>query len=257
MAQTANLPEIMNLPEKFCVETHKGNQRGYGFLQAIPHVFNPTEVVGAELTGIYTTSNVLKPINHENHYFRILNSPQYILEHRSLWRRAMTRKGNGTINRIRQWRNTGTSLRYAGVDYPVIRFGLPATVIPVIPTTSFIPIIVENTPNAELPNAPLPEILFQEPVQATLAPVQKRYPMTAIPQHTIRALLRDAAMEEEQCPITGGDIDVTNGAVTSCFHIFDRGAINTWIKMPTSRDKCPVCNTPCNVYCLDEPPPLG
>jgi len=256
MAQTANLPEIVNLPGQFCVETHKGNRRGYGFLQAVPHVFNPTEVVGAELTGIYTTTNVLKPINHENHYFRIQSSPEYVIQHRSLWRRTMTRKGHGNVNRITQWRNTGTALRYAGVDYPVIRFTAHATVIPVIPTSSFIPLIVEN--NAT--EVPAIEILFQAPVaQAPVAqaPVQKRYPMMVIPQHTVRALLRDAAMQEEQCPITGGDIDITNGAVTSCFHIFDRGAINTWIRMPTSRDKCPVCNTPCNVYTLDEPPPLG
>ena len=248
MAQTANLPEIMNLPEKFCVETHRGNRRGYGFLQAAPHVFNPTEIVGTELTGIYTTTNILKPINHENHYFRIINSPQYILEHRSLWRRAMTRKGHGNVNRITQWRNTGTALRYADVDYPVIRFGLSSTVVPVIPTYSFIPLIVEN-------NAPA--IPIAAPVPA--APVEEvnKYAIKKIPQHAIRALLRDAAMQEELCPITGGEIDITNGAVTSCFHLFDRNAIATWIHMPNSQDKCPVCNTKCDVYVLDEPPPLA
>jgi hypothetical protein len=92
--------------------------------------------------------------------------------------------------------------------------------------------------------------------QAPVAPVQKKYPITTIPQHIVMALLRDAAMQEEVCPITSEEIDVTNGAVTSCFHLFEKNAIMQWLLMPNSRDKCPVCNATCNSFTLDEPPPL-
>ena len=65
-------------------------------------------------------------------------------------------------------------------------------------------------------------------------------------------------MTEEVCAITGEEIDVANGAVTSCFHLFEKNAIATWLAMPNSRDKCPVCNENCNSYTLDDdsPPPL-
>jgi hypothetical protein len=55
-------------------------------------------------------------------------------------------------------------------------------------------------------------------------------------------------MQEETCSITGEEIDVTNGAMTSCFHIFEKNAIATWLAMPNSQDKCPVCNCKCNSF---------
>jgi hypothetical protein len=90
-------------------------------------------------------------------------------------------------------------------------------------------------------------------VPALLPPPEgpPKYPIDTIPQHIIRALLRDAVMQEEICPITNMELDVSNGAVTSCFHLFNRDAICKWLSMPGSRDKCPVCNCPCNSYTLD------
>jgi hypothetical protein len=109
-----------------------------------------------------------------------------------------------------------------------------STSLPTIQPRSFIPI---NTPAP--PVAPIPPT------------VKTKYPITTIPQHIIAALLRDAAMHEETCPITTVDIDITNGAITSCFHLFEKTSIKHWLGLTTSQDKCPVCNTPCNLYSLD------
>jgi hypothetical protein len=115
--------------------------------------------------------------------------------------------------------------------------------------TSFIPIIEAALPVAA-PVAPAPLPTVPVPQEQSI-----RYKITTIPQHTVRALLRDAAMEEEVCPITSEEIDVTNGAVTSCFHLFEKNAIEKWLLLPNSRDKCPTCNTPCNYYILNDEPP--
>jgi SUMO ligase MMS21 Smc5/6 complex component len=98
---------------------------------------------------------------------------------------------------------------------------------------------------APAPVAPMAPIVPMAP------PKPAKYTIETIPQHVIRALLRDAAMYEEECPITAVDIDITNGAVTSCFHLFEKDAIQKWLSLPNSKEKCPVCNTPCNSYTLD------
>jgi hypothetical protein len=116
-------------------------------------------------------------------------------------------------------------------------------------TRSFIPI---REPLAPVPLAQVP----LAPVLPAPRPAPRNYVMTSIPQHIVRALLRDAAMQEEVCPITSEEIDISNGAITSCFHLFEKNAIAKWLSLPNSLDKCPVCNCPCNSYTLDEPPPL-
>jgi hypothetical protein len=128
-----------------------------------------------------------------------------------------------------------------------------STSLPVIHQYAFIPIQVDAPAPAPAP-APHP-VPVPLPVPAQGPDTIKTYLIPRIPQHAIRALLRDAAMEEEVCPITGDDIDITNGAVTSCFHLFDKNAIASWMHMPNSQDKCPVCNTQCSIYLLDENPP--
>ena len=111
------MTEFVNLPRTFCVESYKGNQRGYGFLEAIPENIAPT----ANPHGTNIT-NALKPERHMNRYFRIINDALYVLQHRSVdWKNTMTRKGHGTVNRTARWINTGTALRYGDTDYPVIR----------------------------------------------------------------------------------------------------------------------------------------
>ena len=77
------------------------------------------------------------------------------------------------------------------------------------------------------------------------------YSISTIPQHAVRAFLTHAALIEEQCSITGESIDIANGAITTCFHTFQKDAIARWLSMPNSQDKCPVCNTKCNMFTLD------
>jgi SUMO ligase MMS21 Smc5/6 complex component len=67
----------------------------------------------------------------------------------------------------------------------------------------------------------------------------------------VRAILRDAAMQEEVCPIIGNEIDITNGAVTSCFHIFEKNAITKWLSTPSSQEKCPICSAKCIAFTLN------
>jgi len=127
-----------------------------------------------------------------------------------------------------------------------------STSLPVIKPYSFIPI---RQPVVQ-PAQPVPQLHLPQHLAAiNLAP--KTFPITTIPQHIVMALLRDAAMQEEVCPITTVELDVTNGAVTSCFHLFEKNAIMQWLLMPNSQDKCPVCNAQCNSFTLDnDPPPL-
>jgi len=125
-----------------------------------------------------------------------------------------------------------------------------STSLPVMKAFSFIPI---TQPVQPVPMQPVPQLHL--PILPI--PVEKKFPITTIPRHIVMALLRDAAMQEEICPITSEEIDVTNGAVTSCFHLFEKNAIMQWLLMPNSRDKCPVCNAQCNSFTLDnDPPPL-
>jgi len=101
------------------------------------------------------------------------------------------------------------------------------------------------------PVAPVAPVVPVAPV-APVVPVAPviNYTIQKIPQHIVMALLRDAAMQEEICPITSEELDVTNGAITSCFHLFEKNAIMKWLLTPNSHNKCPVCNTPCNSYTL-------
>lgn len=238
MAEIAYSP----LPEVFCVETMYQQRNGYAY------IYSTLE----QRDGVIVT--ILRPHRHQEHFFRIINDRPYVLENRSIWKNTLVRKGSGRVNRQSRWRHTGEALRYGGVDYAILKFTATTTILPKIPLRSFIPIQIENENRAvpQVPQVPQAQNLPEPVPQNRLI---KTYPITTIPQHAIRAMLRDAAMQEEVCPITGDEIDITNGSVTTCFHIFDRDAIATWLAMQNSQEKCPVCNTRCIVYTLDENPP--
>jgi hypothetical protein len=155
----------------------------------------------------------------------------------------VTKKGSGTVTRPLRWWHTNKALRYDGDYTPILKIN-SLSALPAMKPTSFIPIREAAVPVQVAPVAPVAPLIQQV-----------RYPITTIPQHTVRALLRDAAMEEEICPITSEEIDVTNGAVTSCFHLFEKNAIAKWLLLPNSRDKCPTCNAACNYYILNDEPP--
>ena len=219
--------EYEHLPAIFGVETMYNGRAGYAYIRSNVEHTNP---MNAEMV------TILRPHSHSGHFYRIVSDGPYVLAHRSIWKNTLVRKGSGRVNRNMHWRNTGSALRYNGIDYPILKLTALITILPAINTNTFIPIQVE------------------EPVRVV---PPKNYLILTIPQHVVRALLRDAAMQDEVCAITGEDLDVTNGAVTTCFHLFEKNAIAKWLSMHNSQDKCPVCNAKCISYTLDDvPPPL-
>lgn len=59
-----------------------------------------------------------------------------------------------------------------------------------------------------------------------------------IPVFVRNILIADAVAKAATCPITMEPITVANAAVTSCFHLFQKEAITTWLRDHSS---CPVC----------------
>jgi hypothetical protein len=143
-----------------------------------------------------------------------------------------TKKISGTVEHKITWRHSTQRLRHQNTLYPIIAFTAK--------TRTFIPITVRDT--ATQPQAPL------TPQQAE--PVVK-FPIKTIPQHAVNLLLLGSFLNEEECSITGSPINSQNGAVTTCFHVFEKEAITRWIDLPSSNKKCPVCMQPCDVYSLN------
>jgi hypothetical protein len=228
-------PPVQDLPITFCVKTRMNGRNGYYLMRWSHGGLDPNGKI----------IHVIKPGKHYNRYYRIDTMARTMQ-----WREVVSKKSSGNITRTFNWMFTNQRLIHDDERIPVITITPISTSLPSMPTTSFIPITDPVLPQqfVEIPQLNLPVNL------------PKEYEIKTIPQHVIMALLRDAAMQEEVCPITSHEIDVTNGAVTSCFHLFEKDAIMRWLLMPNSRDKCPVCNTPCNSFTLTEqtrgPPPL-
>lgn len=72
---------------------------------------------------------------------------------------------------------------------------------------------------------------------STLSPMQKR-----LPTRIAGILARDAAANGEVCPILHDLIVPETSAVTTCFHVFDKVSIETWLQSNTT---CPVCKERC------------
>jgi hypothetical protein len=68
--------------------------------------------------------------------------------------------------------------------------------------------------------------------------------ITPLPKHVIQILLEKAEDEEAECPISGSPITVSTGAVTTCGHIFERTAIETWFAQSYT---CPECRASCRI----------
>lgn len=58
-----------------------------------------------------------------------------------------------------------------------------------------------------------------------------------IPHRVAQLLVDDARKKDEVCPITMDDLG-PNVSITSCYHIFDTNALQTWLQ---TNPKCPVC----------------
>ena len=208
------------IPQDFVIHTTLVGREGYALYRW----------ANGGLTNDQKIIHVVKPLNHGNLYYNIIRDETLPITYSS----AMVKKGQGRVVRSMTWKYTRQILTNGTRRYPVINI-TAHTIIPAHRTDSFIPVIAD---------VPVPV----QPVQPVLPKV---YPILAIPQHAVRGLLRDSAMQEEICSITGEEIDISNGAVTSCFHLFEKNAIATWLAMPNSRDKCPVCNAKCNIFMVD------
>jgi hypothetical protein len=217
----------MVLPQTFAVRRTLNGRDGYAILKWTDGG------VDAE----NRTIHVLKGEKHNDHFYNIIRN-EFPTDARTI----ETKKSSGRNIRRIVWSHTQQSLQYMNGTtrrtYHIINIGNAC--IPVIKQWSFLP-IVDNSAPQQLP---------QQPQQAPVQPRQLTYTISEIPQHAVRALLRDAVLNEEVCPITGEEIDVTNGAITTCFHLFEKDAITKWLSMPNSRDKCPTCNANCNSYTL-------
>lgn len=223
------MTDLTALPERFVVEIRWRNERR-GF-----------SLVRAMLDG---DIDVLRSVGHENLFYTIETTPPP----NTIKRTQRIKKHSGNIEHNIHWTYTNKRLRHGTTLYPVLKF-TPINWLPATNERSFIPIVEPVPPNppANLQNpGPNPNPILN-PNQT---PIEKIM-IKDIPKHALRLLLLGALIEGEECPITGSAIDATNGGVTSCFHLFERDAIATWLAMPNSNKKCPVCTQPCEVYTLD------
>ena len=226
------------IPEAFAARAVLNGRQGYAFFTA----------VGVPAMGDQPAAVRLIKQNHNNRFYNIQSRAANGMG----WQNIHLMKQQGTVRKFAQWIHTTEQLYYQGATWPVIRI-MPFMHVTAINRNCFVP-RVDNEPAAPAQNPIVPNQPVPNPPNPP-NPMNKKHPITGIPPHAIRALLEHALFQEAKCPILDVDIDVENGAVTSCFHIFEKTAIGQWLRAPNSQQKCPVCNTPCDAYMLPEAPP--
>lgn len=79
-------------------------------------------------------------------------------------------------------------------------------------------------------------------------------PPKPIPRRIAWLIAEDACRNNEECSITMEAITPITAKVTSCFHVFDGAAIDTWLQ---THNTCPVCKQACvtTAAWVDEAPP--
>jgi hypothetical protein len=65
-----------------------------------------------------------------------------------------------------------------------------------------------------------------------------------IPAFVATLLIEDAIAKKQDCSITMEPISATTATVTSCYHVFNKDAIQQWLERNTS---CPVCKQKCTL----------
>jgi Zinc-finger of the MIZ type in Nse subunit len=140
------------------------------------------------------------------------------------------KKPRGQTDHECRWKYTSECLRYENEFYPVLT---------VTPAAFLDSDIIKH----ESSWVPLREEVNNLRVKIEVKPIE-------IPTHAVLALLRDAAIQGLTCPITTDEIDVSNGAVTSCFHLFEKNSIATWLANEKSKKQCPVCKKECRSFTL-------
>ncbi len=216
----ATAAQNVKLPVKFAVEMRFNNRVGFCLVRT-------DQVRGTN------TYDVLLRENSDNRFYNIetyvpLNTPAYT---QNIKKRQEHRV---------HWSYTMKQLKHEQIIIPIIKF-TPKVHLPSIATWSFVPIVERGQTQVQPP----------VPVPAPISPVvESKLPIKEIPNHAIRLLLLGAVIEGEECPISGSAIDLTNGSVTSCFHLFERDSIARWLALPNTNKKCPVCMQSCDLYLL-------
>jgi hypothetical protein len=85
--------------------------------------------------------------------------------------------------------------------------------------------------------------IHAEPIEAT-QPTQPTIPTVSLPLFVAEALLDKAERAREECAIAMEPLRKGEAAVTSCFHVFQRDALDTWFRTNTT---CPVCKATCAI----------
>jgi hypothetical protein len=140
------------------------------------------------------------------------------------------KKPRGQTDHECRWRYTSECLKYQNEFYPVLT---------VTPAAFLESDIIKH----ESSWVPLQNEVNKLRIKVDAKPIE-------IPTHAVLALLRDAAIQGSTCPITTEEIDVSNGAVTSCFHLFEKNSIATWLASEKSKKQCPVCKKECRSFTL-------
>ena len=83
--------------------------------------------------------------------------------------------------------------------------------------------------------------ILAPPVEIDTAP--KKMAPASVPVFVAEVLVKDALEKEQMCPITFEPVSLGGAAVTSCFHVFERGALEEWLR---SHEDCPVCKQTCS-----------
>jgi hypothetical protein len=66
-----------------------------------------------------------------------------------------------------------------------------------------------------------------------------------IPNFISELVIEKAISNHETCPITLDLIEKETACVTSCFHVFEKESIATWLNDKKNESKCPVCKQQC------------
>lgn len=209
--------EHVKLPAKFAVEMIFNNRNGFCLVKTHPQP---------------VTFDILQRESHENYFYNIeIYIPPNTIRHSQNIKKRQ--------EHVIHWSYIAKQLKHNQTLIPIIKF-TPKLHLPAIATWSFIPIVEPNTNNALIPvPVPMPALELDPIIE-----------IKGIPKHALRFILLGALIEGEECPISGTPIDISNGGVTSCFHLFEKNAIARWLAMPNSNKNCPVCMQKCELYLL-------
>ena len=69
----------------------------------------------------------------------------------------------------------------------------------------------------------------------------------AIPRRIARLVVEDAIKKNELCGIIMEPLEISNTAVTSCYHTFNAVALETWFEKNATRSTCPACRKICSM----------